>query len=75
MIEVCLGARDRTDDCPLIPLMLAVTLIAEPSRNQLVFLPALMLLDLIRHNHTDCFGEVYTLKNSLCSPVLARSGA
>ena len=73
MIEVCLGARDRTDDCPLIPLMLAVTLIAEPSRNQLVFLPALMLLDLIRHNHTDCFGEVYTLKNSLCSPVLARS--
>ncbi|HAV93314.1 MAG TPA: hypothetical protein DCW33_00430 [Proteobacteria bacterium] len=73
MIEVCLGERDRTDDCPLIPLMLAVTLIAEPSRNQLVFLPALMLLDLIRHNHIDCFGEVYTLKNSLCSPVLARS--
>ncbi len=73
MIEVFTEGRENTDDCPLIPLMLAVLLIAEPSRSPSAFLPTLLLLDLIRHERYDSFGEKYTLVDSLCNPVLSGS--
>ncbi len=73
MIAICLGEQVDVSECPIIPLILSVLLVAEPSRNPMVFLPTLMLLDLIRQGRRDCYGGPYTLINSLSNPTLSSS--
>ena len=73
MLEILIGAREETQDCPLMALIIAVLFIAEPSRNPSVFLPSLMFLDLARQSHLDSFGDPYTMINGLCNPILPSS--
>lgn len=71
LINVILGKQSNTSDCPVIPLLLAVTLVAEPHRNPSCFLPTLMLYDLIRNGCQTCAYGPYRFINCLQNIDLA----
>lgn len=70
MMKVFSGQQNRVDDCPLIPSILAAWFIAESSRSPVVFLPSLLLLDLISRRAPCSTMGVYTMINSLTNPHL-----
>jgi hypothetical protein len=71
MLNCLMGDVYDTDPCPVLPVILAALLIAEPNRHPSVFLPTLMCLDLIRQNYSSG-GITYSFDNSLQSPILVR---
>ncbi len=68
LIEVIFGKKS---ECPVIPLLLAVTLVAEPHRNPSCFLPTLMLYDLIRNGCQTYAYDPYRFVNCLQNTDLA----
>ena len=71
MLYMIMGKNKCSFLCPIAPLLLAVTLVAEPHRNPSCFLPSLMLFDLIRRGVETHVGGPYRFIDSLQNPDLA----
>ncbi|MEC8882250.1 MAG: DUF4116 domain-containing protein [Pseudomonadota bacterium] len=71
MLGMIMGKYKSSIHCPVAPLLLAVTLVAEPHRNPSCFLPSLILFDLIRRGVETHVGGPYRFIDSLQNPDLA----